>query len=369
MERNKKPRICLLGKLPPPYMGPAIATQVLLQSGLRERFELLHVDTKVNEDLRNMGKWSISKLIRAFCIYLQLFRICLVKRPALVLVPISQSTTGFSKDALQIIIARLTGRRVLLHLRGSEFKTWMERSSPITRSAVRWIFSLTRGVIVLGNNLRYLFKGYFPDEQIFVAPNGADYTIPVVSKEGRTGLHVLYLGNLQPSKGIEDLIAALPLLPAAVLKKCTVDVIGGWRNEATRLQCEELIRRHDLPVVFHPPSVSNRKLEFLAAADIFVFPPRAPEGHPWVIVEAMAAGLPIISTDQGAIVESVQDGENGYIIPPASPALLADRLNTLLTDSVKRQRMGRLSRKKYESGFTEQAMVDQLSAIFTQVIS
>lgn len=350
-------------------MGPAIATRVLLQSSLRNRFELIHVSTKVNEDLREMGRWSLNKVWRNMLIYANLFKVCLNKRPSLVLVPISQSTIGFSKDALFVLIARMTGCKVLLHLRGSEFRRWMDRSSGFTRHWVKWILSITSGVIVLGNNLRYLFKGYLPAEHVFVAPNGADYILPSRRQSVGEELRVLYLGNLQPAKGIDDLIAALPLIPAETLEKCRLDVIGGWRNEDTRKHCEELISRHHLPVVFHPTSVSEQKFEFLASADIFVFPPREPEGHPWVIVEAMAAGLPIISTDQGAIVESVEDGYNGYIVPSGSPEAIAARLTTLLTDSEKRQRMGQNSRKKYESGFTEQAMVDNLSAIFTRVIA
>lgn len=364
-----KPVICILGKLPPPYMGPSIATQILLKSGLRDRFELIHVSTKVNTDLRQMGKWSLKKIARSIGIYFELLKVCLIRRPRLVLVPISQSTIGFSKDAIMIMIARLCACKVLLHLRGSEFRRWMDRSSALIRSIVKAILSTTSGVIVLGHNLRYLFNGYIPDEKIFVAPNGGDYTIPARCNSVNGKLKILYLGNLQASKGIEDLLKALALLPEELKGRCEADVIGGWRSQETRIKCEEIARTAGVAVHFHPTSASPQKMEFLANADIFVFPPREPEGHPWVIVEAMAAGLPIISTDQGAIVESVEDGYNGFIVPSESPDHIAERITELAHDNVKRQRMGQNSRKKYESGFTEKAMVDHLSAIFTRVIS
>lgn len=54
---NNKPTVCIFGKLPPPYMGPAIATQILLQSRLKNNFNLVHIDTKINEDLKSMGSW------------------------------------------------------------------------------------------------------------------------------------------------------------------------------------------------------------------------------------------------------------------------------------------------------------------------
>ncbi len=367
--QHPKPVVFIFGKLPPPYMGPAIATSILINSSLREHFSLVHINTKTNEDLREIGSWSFKKLKRNAEIYINILRSGFREKPGLVLIPISQSTIGFIKDSVFILLSRLICRKVLLHLRGSEFRGWMERSGFLTRLYVKFIFKLCAGVIVLGNNLRYLFDGYFPAKKIFVAPNGGDYKIPARQLSNDALIRILYLGNLQASKGIEDLILALTKLPEAIRSRIHLDVIGGWRNEDTRLTCLENCQNYHLPVQFHAPEISPQKLQYMSNADIFVFPPREPEGHPWVIVEAMAAALPIISTDRGAIIESVEDGINGYIVPLANPEALAVALSDLITDPQKRQRMGAESRKKYEKAFTEACMVKNLSLIFNQVMS
>jgi len=59
---SKLKTILLLGKLPPPYMAPSIATELLLKSDLSRNFNLLHVDTKVNTDLKNIGKFNFDKI-------------------------------------------------------------------------------------------------------------------------------------------------------------------------------------------------------------------------------------------------------------------------------------------------------------------
>ena len=82
-------------------------------------------------------------------------------------------------------------------------------------------------------------------------------------------------------------------------------------------------------------------MKFLSDADIFVFPPRAPEGHPWVIVETMAAGLPVISTDRGSIAECILDGTMVFIVPVNKPDAIASRMNQLIKDASLRERMGR----------------------------
>ena len=365
---SEKSVVCILGKLPPPYMGPAVATEILLNSGLKNNFTLIHIDTKINADLRDMGSWSFKKLLKNLNIYFTLIKKEIRSKPDLVLIPISQSTVGFLKDSIYIILSRILGRKVLLHLRGSEFQIWMNRSGNVMKAYVRWVLSITSGVIVLGENLRYLFEGFYPANKIFVSPNGGDYIIPARKRKEEEKVRILYLGNLQPSKGIEDLIEAIALLNTEDLQKIEVEVIGGWRKESTRLKCLKLIQDFSLPVSFYSPEVSLQKFEFLSNADIFVFPPREPEGHPWVIVEAMAAGLPIISTDRGAIIESVKDGDNGFIVPLADPRAIAEALKTLLADPEKRKRMGLNSRKKYESGFTEARMVENLTKIFHKVI-
>jgi glycosyltransferase involved in cell wall biosynthesis len=365
---STKPTICIFGKLPPPFMGPAIATQLLLQSGLKNKFDLVHIDTKINEDLKSMGSWSFKKLLKNLGIYISIIKHGLKAKPQLVLIPISQSTVGFLKDSIYILISRMFCRKIVLHLRGSEFKIWMDRSSFLTRMYVKLIFSLCSGVIVLGNNLRYLFHGYFPENKIFVAPNGGDYIIPVKENTDSSHIRLLYLGNLQSSKGIEDVIEAIRLLPDTIKNKIQVEVLGGWRNKSTQEECLQKIQENQLPFSFHPPEKSHQKLQLLSNADIFLFPPRAPEGHPWVIVEAMAAGLPIISTDRGAIIESVLHGENGFIVPLSDPQAIANCVQELVNFPEKRQRMGQNSRKHYLTNFTEAAMVENLTKIFNQVI-
>ncbi len=362
---SDKKNILLLGKLPPPYMGPSIATALLLQSDLSRNFNLLHVDTKVNSDLKNIGKFNFDKLKRNLDIYKKLIKINKKYRPELALIPFSQSTIGFIKDSIYIYICLQLKTKVLLHLRGSEFKIWMNRSNALTRWYVKSTLNKCEGVIVLGNNLKYLFEEYLPENKIFVCPNGGTYDLPV-RKKVSDKIKVLYLGNLQPSKGIEDVIDAAKILAENNIV-CKFDIIGGWRNEEIKNKSLQIVNDNNLDVNFYSQSESNRKFELMSQSDIFLFPPRAPEGHPWVIIEAMASSLPVISTDQGAIVESVIDGENGFIVKSKSPEEIANKIAILVNDESLRNSMSKKSRELYEANFTEEKMVQRLTTIINQI--
>ena len=114
--------------------------------------------------------------------------------------------------------------------------------------------------------------------------------------------------------------------------------------------------------------IGEEKNKLLASTDIFVFPTYYPnEGHPWVIVEAMAASLPIISTNHAAIPESVFDGVNGFLVEKQSPKQIAEKILFLAENPKVRERMGNESHRIYLENFTEEKMLERFTACFEKV--
>jgi glycosyltransferase involved in cell wall biosynthesis/ubiquinone/menaquinone biosynthesis C-methylase UbiE len=351
-------------------MGPSIATEIILKSGLNKYFTLYHLDTNTHEKLSTLGEWTANRIKKNLKLYFKMAYLIIKNWPDLVVIPISQTTSGFIKDSVYILISRFFLRKTLLQLRGSNFKNWLSGASTVTRAYVAMVLHRTQGVMVQGEKLKYLFQGFLDDDQIFAVPNGADFNIVPGERLTDRKFKLLYLSNLQPSKGIEDMLEALVLLKKDFNNtKFKVDVVGSWLDEVTRNKCIALVGENNLPVTFHPPVFDNSKFSFLLNADILIFPPREPEGHPWVIVEAMAAGLPIISTDHGAITESVIDGVNGFIVEKQNPQQIAEKIVLLSQNQELRTQMGRAGRHLYEENFTEDKMVQRMVACFNKVLN
>jgi glycosyltransferase involved in cell wall biosynthesis len=363
----KKPTIFILGKLPPPYFGPSVATQVLLNSNLKELYNLVHVDTKINNRVNSLGKFKLWKPFKGIYVYIKFLRKILISTPDLVLIPNGQTTGAFLKDSIFILVSKLFRSEVLLYLRGSNWLNWLNSSSKLTQWYVKRNLKLVSGVIVLGHNLKYLFLDSFKPEQIFVVPNGADYSYPK-KEQHKNQCSILFFTNHFPGKGIEDVLNAVLFLRKGNISQFQLNVIGNWYNSAFEMSCKRLVVENSLPVSFYNAKSGNEKLLYFSNADIFVFPPKAPEGHPWVIVEALAAGLPVISTDQGAIIESVHDGFNGYIVEPGNPIQIAEKIAYLIAHPDVREEMGRRSRELYEANFTEKKMVEKLSYAINEVL-
>lgn len=346
-------------------MGPAIATQIILNSGLKESFNLIHFDTRINTDVSTMGRWSFGKLYKTLKHYQEFKKLVKATQPQIILVPISQTTMGFYKDARFIFIGAKYAK-VVVQLRGSNFKNWLSDAGASTNHFVRKTLKKCAGVIVLGNNLKHLFEDYFSDEQIFVVPNGADYQLKTSKAEE---LNVLYLANFLPSKSFDDVLKALVILKEKGITDFKFKAAGAWDNEVFKQQCLAIIEENQLTnVELLPPQSGEAKMQLFADASVFVFCPKMPEGHPWVVVEAMANSLPIIATNQGAIVESVIDGKNGFIVSAESPAAIAEKLELLINDVELRKQFSEYSKQHYLAHFTEKKMVDNLSKTFKRTL-
>jgi glycosyltransferase involved in cell wall biosynthesis len=144
--------------------------------------------------------------------------------------------------------------------------------------------------------------------------------------------------------------------------------VGAWEDR----QLEIALRTKAAPfgdrIRFLPPVTGSAKDHLLTSASVFVFPPRESEGHPRVVLEAIAASLPVVATDQGAVAETITDGVDGFVLPTCDPQLIADRVTRLLLDHQLRERMSGAALATYESRFTQE-IADRTLADWLESIS
>jgi glycosyltransferase involved in cell wall biosynthesis len=106
----------------------------------------------------------------------------------------------------------------------------------------------------------------------------------------------------------------------------------------------------------------------LRAMDIFTQPSVDHEGFPTAVLEAQAAGLPVVASDIGGTVETIHVGETGILVPPANAAALAEAIGGLCADGARRARMAAAARPWIESRFTLPDMIAQMTAMYREAI-
>jgi glycosyltransferase involved in cell wall biosynthesis len=212
-------------------------------------------------------------------------------------------------------------------------------------------------------------RSYFLDRsRVHFVPNGidADAFQPRSQLEARAKLGLgmepllVSVGRLERDKGFETAIAALARLrnPEARLI-----LVGSGPHRAL---LEQATRRAGVAgqVHFTGPKPRDEVMDYLAAADVFLFPTERDEAAGIVALEAMAAELPLLTTTVGGGVELVEDGITGLLLPPAAPERWADAIRFVLADDALRRRMGEAARERILQRYTIEAMTRQTVAVY-----
>ncbi|MCK4787018.1 MAG: glycosyltransferase, partial [Desulfobacteraceae bacterium] len=92
------------------------------------------------------------------------------------------------------------------------------------------------------------------------------------------------------------------------------------------------------------------------------------EGLSCSIIEAMAAGLPVVATDVGGNCELVNNGVNGYLLPPNDPGAFAEKLHILINDDEKRQKFGKNSSKIANDKFSLDKMIAEYVSVYRELL-
>ncbi|MCS6861161.1 MAG: glycosyltransferase, partial [Abditibacteriales bacterium] len=175
----------------------------------------------------------------------------------------------------------------------------------------------------------------------------------------RATFHVGCVGTLRPVKGHRYLIEAI----AAVREKVPHVHLSLVGDGPARGELDDLRQRLGLNGCVSLLGMRDDVDALLKQFDVFVLPSLS-EGISNALLEAMAAGLPVVATDVGGNPEVVQHGVTGLLVPPQDSRALAEALWQLLTDADGRCAMGRKGRERVETYFSLSAMAQRYGEIY-----
>lgn len=369
MARVKKGNLIFVGPLPPPILGESIALQSLYKSEkLHQRYKVKKINLS-RKDFEHPGALSFDKLLTdSSAILYSGFLSAVMKNPILY-ISISQTKMGLLRDCIMIQACKLLGRgKVVTHLHGNNLGGTIDATSGI---AQKFIINSLKKIdvgIVLGGKLAPNYRGYV--DRVEVVSNGIpeDFILKdEVGQRKKTGpISLLYLSNLMFEKGYVELIKAT----TALVKEghnLRLDLVGGIQNETEFQEVKRYIQTNDMEahIQYHGLKQGEEKKRFFLESDLMALPTKYKvEGQPMSIIEGMAAGLPIISSDRGIIAELIKDC--GVIIEPTVEGVKS-AIKNLVTDDAERLRLGKVSRDTFEAFYTEDKYTDSLIAIFDEL--
>ena len=341
-----KRRILFILHLPPPVHGAALAGAAIRDSGLvNDLFDTRYINLSASVTLEEVGRFSFKKIRSVFRLVREVRRTVARWKPDQVYLTPSCTMPGLLKDAFVARAAR--GSRVVLHFHNKGVAEHQDRF--FYDCLYRMLFKDAR-IILLSRRLYPDILKYVPENRVSYCPNGV--SVPSMQRVSGDIPRLLFLSNIIRSKGVSVLIEACRLLKERGADfQCLL--VGALSADYPGDSLVEEIRRQGVEerVTYAGPVYGEGKWEAFAKADVFVHP-TLNDSFPLVVLEAMGTGLPVVTTDEGAVPEMVRDGVDGLICPKGDPKALADALERLLSDAALRTRMGDSGKARYRESYT-----------------
>ncbi|ASJ07859.1 glycosyl transferase [Thermococcus siculi] len=220
------------------------------------------------------------------------------------------------------------------------------------------------------------FIEHFTDSPIKVIPNGVDDERfrPISEKEkervkeelGISGDLVLYVSRMSPRKGPHVFINAFQNIAREKDEVTLVMVGSGEMLPFLRAQAKFLDIEDRVKFMGYVPDELLPKL--YASADVFVLPSTMSEAFGIVILEAMAAGVPVVTTTVGGIPEVVKENGSGILVPPGDEVALAEAVLKILHDKELAMKFGDAGRKAVESRYSWRVVARDIENLYEEVL-
>jgi glycosyltransferase involved in cell wall biosynthesis len=364
---SRKPRLLFVGAFPPKgsriFGGVLTSCRILMQSSFAEKLDLIVVDSTQISNPPPVFAIRFLLAIRRFVTFIIKFEI---GRPDAVLLFSGIGASLVEKGAMGWY-ARLRGRPAFLFPRGGELLRRYEASGTVP-GWVKFAFASAKKVFCQGPawqrfavaGMKFsianapVIQNWTATQKMLDIGKQKDY------RSGSQNLQLLFVGWLEESKGILELLEAVREL--AKDHSFRVDIIGdGHAFERANRFVNENGLNHI--VEFSGWQSGEALEEKFGRADVFVLPSWA-EGLPNAMIEAMAAGVCVVTTPVGTIPDVVTDGINGVLVHPKNVEALAKGIRSVLVNDELRVR---LSQNGYETALQKFSVEPAANALLTAI--
>jgi len=340
-------KILFLVQLPPPVHGVSAVNNLIYNSLiLNKNFETAYIDISPSNELDEIGKLQACKLFKTFFIFINTLVSFVKFKPNLVYMTLSPYGLAFYKDGILAIALKILGASLVFHMHGKGIKQIVEKSK-FKKYIYKFVF---KNVDVI-----HLSERLFTDiesvrdlsNKIFALPNGVK-PVEHFSHFRDKKIVFIYLSNLVRLKGADILVHAISLIPEKYHNLFCVKIIGKSSSQDYIDELIETIKSNNIKnVEICGPKYDKDKEIALTSSDVFVLPTKN-DCFPLSILEAMSAGLAVISTNQGAIPDMVESGITGEIIDNCSPEEIASAMLKFINNPDYLRNCGLEAKKKYE---------------------
>lgn len=365
------PRVLVLGPVPPPQGGIASMVRDWVNSDLAHDYAFKVFPTLSRDPTGSEKPRASAGHLRRFAAFVWTV---IRTRPQIVHI---HSSTTFRSTMVYLLLARLSLRRVILHIHGSDWEGFYSSKSSFDRFLKKFSLALPNRIVVLNSEWVRRLVGIGVSTDITIVRNclkeiprpdpGVTDAVRRDLGVDKGDLLVLIVAAVCQWKGIFDLVDAIPRI---VREHDAVRfvLVGGEEEPGAMARLTGVLAKEDLSrwVRVLGEVDRDRVAALLYAADMFLLPSWM-EGMPISVLEAMRAGVPVIATDVGAIPDMITDGVSGLLIRPHAPDSIAEAVLRLSRDVPLRNTIAQCGRKAFEEKFEFSRCIEEMRALYRGV--
>ena len=310
--------ILIVAPVPPPYGGMALQGQALTERLQRAglNIELLATNPRVAPLISTLK--GVRTVIQGLLFFLRLCRaLCSFQ---VVHVLAASYWYFWLRVVPTVLLAGVFGRRVIINYRGGEAPEFFKRFTPLVLPILR----RADAIVVPSLFLQRVFEAY--GFRAVIISNFVDHERFRYRQRDRVKPMMLVTRSLEPLYNVKMALESFAIIQRKY-PNATLDVVGGGSEEAA---LREWVQRRDLiGVRFHGAVPNEQIANFLANTDILLNPTNA-DNMPLNLLEAFAAGVPVVTTDVGGIPDLLGSAEAAMLVKPNDPMAMAERIDDLL---------------------------------------
>lgn len=353
-------KISIIAQFPMPMHGLSKAVDTLFNSRLKNKYVFRKVNTTNN-------KKFIYNLVKI-----------LFSNDDIYYITIAQSKWGNLRDLIFLAIIELKKKKVIIHLHGGYFRELFNCKLNKWQKLLNInLFKRVDKAIVLGESLKYIFEGIIDENKVEVIANCVDDEF-LIEKDDidlrykkNDKLVVLYLSNFIEEKGYKNLLKIAKEINKDNIKNIIFKFAGKFFDYKSESEFLQYIDRNNLSdiVKYEGVVLGNNKKILLQESDVFVLLTKYhKEGQPISILEAMANGGVILTTNHAGIPDIVKDGVNGYIYEFEDIEKVKSRLIDIYNNKIYYKKMALLNNEVVRKLYTKKEYINNFEKLFDDIL-
>ena len=356
---------------PPPINGATVMGAFIKNSPVIEKsFHRIFINLATSSKLETIGKGGLSKFFLFIKIFISVFKTLVSSKIDLCYMSLTAKGVGFYKDFLIVCLLKLCRKKIVFHFHNKGVRKF--GANKFNHRLYSICFKNTKSIL-LSPLLYDDIAKYVKPEDVFYCPNGIsdnfngiDFSRKISSTKNKCSY--LFLSNMMVEKGVAVLLEA-----CSVLNDSGYDFechfIGAWSDFTEDMFKMKVIDLNIQERVFaHGKKYNEEKLTYFKTADVFVFPSYYDnETFGLVLLEAMQASLPIITTYEGGIPDVVEKGKTALLVNQKSVDELVEAMINLAESPDLRRIMGKAGRDRYDKMFTQDIFENNLTRILREI--